>query len=94
MTTEIEQLQNENVADFMRNGPGLRFSYNQWIVARDRVHGWSLVGGLGAVGVGEMWGDDALWGYHAQLPGYDDAPEMSAVGGFGAFSLSPESETK
>jgi hypothetical protein len=48
---------------------------NLHIVARDRRRGSVLVGGLGAVGVGERWFDEEP--RHAGYPGYDNAPERA-----------------
>lgn len=50
-----EEAQAENVADFIENGPGLRYGRNTWIVARDPKRGVILIGGLGGMGIGEMW---------------------------------------
>jgi hypothetical protein len=52
-----------------------------WIVARDRARGYVLLGGLGGMGVGEMWfpdGEDMR-----KKEGYDQAPERNSEGGFG-----------
>ena len=65
------QRQEENVDNFLENGPGLRYSYNTWIIAKDPELGKVLVGGLGALGVGEMWLDDKEYKEH---PDYADAP--------------------
>lgn len=78
---QIERLQAENVAEFMELGPGLRTSTRVWVVARDRERGRVLLGGLGAMGVGEMWFVDA--DRYVNYVGYDDAPEGDSRGGFG-----------
>lgn len=44
------------------------------VIARDRTTGWILLGGLGSLGVEEMWFLDDGERY-AQLAGYTDAPE-------------------
>jgi hypothetical protein len=45
-----------------------------FVVARDRANNRVLVGGLGVVGVGEMWFNDE--GKHSDYRGYDSAPEQ------------------
>lgn len=47
-----------------------------WIIARDRTLGRVFVGGLGALGVGEMWNEDSE--RYSDWPGYDEAPERKA----------------
>lgn len=55
---------------------------NLHIVARDRAKGNILVGGLGVMGVGQMWSPEDSE-HHASYPGYEDAPEVDSTGGFG-----------
>jgi len=54
-----------------------RLTYNKttWIVARDRKKGKVLLGGLGAMGVGQMWAIREENCYHND-PGFEDAPEQ------------------
>ena len=77
----IEQKREENEREFLEKGPGLRYSTNTWIEAKDTQKGYHLTGGLGALGVGKMWfkTDDEI----KQNPEYIKAPEMSCAGGFG-----------
>ncbi len=79
MTTNM--LAEENVMKAIQDGPRIRFDYNRWIVARDRARGWSLHGGLGCLGVGQMWIEDS--DRTASLPGYEDAPDRDSAGQFG-----------
>ena len=44
-----------NLADFFENGPGLRSNRSTWIVAKNTPKKMVLKGGLGAMGVGQMW---------------------------------------
>jgi len=72
MTKTKEQKASENFVIFMERGPGLWRDYNTWIVAKDPTHEKHLIGGLGGLGVGEMWVDteDA----DRMNPEYVDAP--------------------
>lgn len=49
------QKQAENLVDFFENGPGLRGNRHTWIVAKNTPKDMVLKGGLGAIGVGQMW---------------------------------------
>ena len=49
------QKQAENFADVFKNGPGLRSNRSTWIVAKNTSKDMVLKGGLGAMGVGQMW---------------------------------------
>ncbi len=56
---------------FLKHGPGLRKDYNVWVVARDPEAKRVLLGGLGGMGVGQMWfGEDDR---HKEYPGYAEA---------------------
>ena len=81
MKKSIEQLQGENIENFMQNGPGLRYSYHKFVVARDRKRRWVLVGGLGGQGVGRMWIEEQE--QHRRYAGYTDAPDKDSYGEFG-----------
>ncbi len=70
-----------NAKLFMENGPGLNYLYKTWIKAKDTKDGYVLLGGLGGMGVGEMWSKTE--DRHKENPAYADAPEVSSVGGFG-----------
>ncbi len=80
MTTKHEDLvaaqSNANLADVLENGPRLNYTKRSFVVARDRHLGRMLLGGLGAMGVGQMWFDDD--GSHKDDPTYADAPEAQA----------------
>lgn len=51
------------------------------VIARDRKLGRVLLGGLGIMGVGEMWAVDD--GGYTSRNGYVDAPEANSTGEFG-----------
>lgn len=72
-----------NVQRVLKDGPGLRYSTEVVVLARDRTAGKVLLGGLGGMGVGEMWRDerdfprytgDEMRDY-SRYCGYEDAPE-------------------
>ena len=81
MSKEIEQFQAENIENFLEHGPGLRYSYHTWIVAKDTVRKRVLLGGLGGLGVGEMWREEQP--EHRKYPSYAEAPEKDSSGQFG-----------
>jgi hypothetical protein len=78
----IEAAKRNNAAVFMERGLGLDARYQTWIAARDRARNRVLLGGLGAMGVGQMWVEER--DSHREYPGYDDAPEEDSWMGFGA----------
>ena len=51
--------------------PGFDARMQTFVVARDRKLGRILLGGLGALGVGEMWFDEEP--KHTTYPGYAEA---------------------
>lgn len=64
--------------------PGLSYAHGGFVVARNPAEGTILLGGLGAVGVGQMWftEDEA----HKDYPGYADAEiidELATLGEVG-----------
>jgi hypothetical protein len=67
---------------------GIRYGQPTWIVARDPERGYVLRGGMGALGVGEMWFKEIP--EHKELPGYADADIRSSEGGFGTESMMEE----
>lgn len=68
----LDELQGENVAKFMQDGPRLRRDYNTFVTARDPERKMVCLGGLGSMGVGTMWFEERP--EHHNYPGYDDAP--------------------
>ena len=56
---EIADRLAHNLDEFMEHGPGLRFTTRDWIVKRC-PDGHVLLGGLGAMGVGQMWSHDRV----------------------------------
>lgn len=71
-----EQAAAENREHFMERGPGLSYGYQIYIVAKDTAKGKVLRGGLGGMGVGQMWCDLDLE-RDSQRPGWEEAPERS-----------------
>src|SRR5271154_1836715 len=82
---KIEEAKQNNLDVFMEQGPKLSYRYKTWVVARDRTDGWVLLGGLGGMGVGEMWSKETE--RDQDRPGYAEAPERSSVDGFGRAPL-------
>jgi hypothetical protein len=80
MATDIGVLQHGNIVKAIKDGPRLRYDYSLFCVARDRARKRVLVGGLGGLGVGQEWFEEAG---HAHYPGYEDAPERDSWMGFG-----------
>lgn len=76
MIEDINVLRELNVLKVMKDGPRLRSDYNTWIVARDPEAGLIKLGGLGGMGVGEMWFQESE--RDVQLPGYEDAPTVQS----------------
>lgn len=73
---EINALAEQNVAKVIADGPGLRSDYNVWVVARHRSRRLVLLGGLGAMGCGQMWlPQDPR---HASYHGWIGAPEQDS----------------
>jgi hypothetical protein len=73
-----EQVQQENNAHFMERGPGLSYGYGIYVVAKDTPNNKVLLGGLGGMGVGQMWSTMDLE-RDSQRPGWEEAPEQSSV---------------
>lgn len=73
---EIARRAEHNMAEFMEKGPGLRWSTQTWVIAKDSTVRKVLVGGLGAMGVGRMWAES--YDLHEENdPTFVDAPEVS-----------------
>lgn len=70
MSEEVEKAIEANAEHFMDRGPGLSYGYTSYIVARDQ-RGYVLRGGLGAMGVGQMWSREHE--SDRDEPGYADA---------------------
>lgn len=71
----VNETINHNVSEFMEKGPGLRYTTQTVILAVDEVNNAVLVGGLGAMGVGQMWFN--LSDHHKSKPEYATAPRQS-----------------
>jgi hypothetical protein len=55
--------------------------YKRFVAGRDRRQRRSLIGGIGAVGVGQVWvEDDNNYENPKDLPGYIGAPEVEYAG--------------
>jgi len=73
-----EEKQDNNTKVFKEQGPRLSYGYKTWIIAKDTKHGRVLIGGLGGMGVGQMWfkvGQENL-----DDPEYLAAPEVELHG--------------
>jgi hypothetical protein len=69
-----------NFREFMARGPRISLAYKTWVIGRDRKRGRVLVGGLGGLGIGEMWEPDD--GLQRHDPTYETAPEMDSTSDF------------
>lgn len=85
MKKTVDEAAAENLREFIKHGPGLRTTTNVWIVAK--APGKVLLGGLGAMGCGEMWALEEP--RHRDYIGYDEAPTVADPGP-DAFGLSHE----
>lgn len=74
----IQQRAHNNIAEFMDKGPGLRLTTRAWVIAKDPTNHRVKLGGLGGMGVGRMWFDEADW--HREDPTYADAPIEDSTG--------------
>lgn len=84
ISDDAKRILRENVEDVMVRGPGLRYSMGICVLARDSIHHTVLLGGLGGMGVGQLWfidNDDKK-----RLPGYHDAPEQPEGAYFNDFT--------
>ena len=66
-----DQCINENMDIFLNNGPRVSSSYNVWIEKRCPNRGKVLLGGLGVLGVGQMWVKEES--SHKDYPNYEEA---------------------
>lgn len=80
----IDERSENNFDDFMERGPGLRSSYQSWVVAKSE-RGYTLLGGLGGMGVGEMWFEDYPDAHWLTDPTYENAPFVDYQGNGGLF---------
>lgn len=69
------QLLEQNVIRVLRDGPRITTKYNVWVEARDREKKLVLIGGLGGMGVGQMWFPEEG---HEDYRFYEDAPEQKS----------------
>ena len=81
----IEESATANLSEFMEHGPGLRWSTRSWAVAKDTANNRVKLGGLGCMGVGEMWFDLDVVPHYTEDPTFADAPEQDSTGGFGVY---------
>lgn len=54
----VEDVKAHNMKVYMRHGPGLNGHYRTFVIARDPYTKRILIGGLGSLGVGQMWFDE------------------------------------
>jgi len=73
-----------NQLDVMENGPGLRYGMGICILAKNAQTKQVLLGGLGGMGIGQMWAIDNE--DKKRFPGYDDAPEKPIGSYFNEFT--------
>lgn len=64
----------ENIDNVLEEGPGLRYSMGIFIIAKDTKNRQVLLGGLGGMGVGQMW--FGLGEMHKEYPGFEKAPDI------------------
>lgn len=69
----IDERAEDNFDDFVERGPGLRTSYQWWVIAKSK-RGYTKLGGLGGMGVGEMWFKDHPDPPWLSDPTYAEAP--------------------
>ena len=75
--SEVDDVLNKNMQKFMRDGPGLSYDYGIVVLAVCDC-GEVLLGGLGGMGMGEMWfkWDDR----NKEYPGYGEAEQKTHAG--------------
>ena len=61
--------------------PRLHYGLRSYVIARDKLLHKILLGGLGAMGVGQLWFDEE--DRHKEYPGYKEAIELE----YGQFYL-------
>lgn len=66
-----EDVQRDNDRIISERGPGLYVDLGTYVIARRPSTGEILIGGLGSMGVGEMWFTESA--DHRSRPGYADA---------------------
>ncbi len=71
---KIEALQAQNIINAEKNGGKLSYDKTIFVVARDRGAKRVLLGGLGGMGVGQMWFEEEG---SEKYFGFEDAPEQS-----------------
>lgn len=74
-----QQAAEENMAAFLEKGPGIRATTSIYVVQKDTVNKLVLLGGLGGMGVGQMWSEYTDPSQYADYPGWEDAPDKIAV---------------
>ena len=71
--SKVDDALNHNFYKFMRDGPGLSYDYKTPVLAVCGC-GYVLLGGLGGMGVGEMWFKDD--GSYKDYIGYGEAERV------------------
>lgn len=59
-----------NAKHLAKRGPALSYAYQTYVAGRDKANHRVLLGGLGGMGLGQMWVDERP--EHAELPGWTD----------------------
>lgn len=68
---EVEKALQHNAEHLAERGPALSYAYKSPVFARRPSTGEVLIGGLGAMGIGQMWVTEEE--RHREYPGYADA---------------------
>jgi hypothetical protein len=74
----VSQAIAHNAAHLAKRGPALSYEYRVYVAGRNPDESRVLLGGLGAMGLGQMWVDEQI--RHRDLPGWLDAPIVKEEG--------------
>jgi len=84
ISEEAREVMRDNVADAIENGPRLSYGRGICVLARNSLRQTVLLGGLGGMGVGQMWVGDS--DNVKRYAGYDEAPEKPEGSYFNQFT--------
>ncbi len=85
MNDDVKKALEANVAETLRDGPRLTYTKQIVVLGRDRTKKRVLFGGLGAMGVGQMWSNEGEEERCSGRPGFEDAPEIEFGGSTDPF---------
>lgn len=71
---KAQEIAASNVQQALEHGPKLRCTTGTFVIAKDIRNGWVLLGGLGGMGVGQMW--FGLEERHKSYANFDSAPDI------------------